>query len=90
MGVHVNISARAMRMKSRHNAQKAQRAASKSPQQNKCPECGAARLIRDYEKGELLCGQCGLIIAENIQDLGPEWRAFDAEQKGKRARGGAP
>ena len=79
-----------MRMKSRHNAQKAQRAASKSPQQNKCPECGAARLIRDYEKGELLCGQCGLIIAENIQDLGPEWRAFDAEQKGKRARGGAP
>ncbi len=56
----------------------------------KCPECKGIRLIRDYEKGELLCASCGLIIAENIQDLGPEWRAFDAEQKGKRARGGAP
>ncbi|MFH1394169.1 MAG: transcription initiation factor IIB [Candidatus Micrarchaeota archaeon] len=56
----------------------------------KCPECGSKRLIRDYEKGELLCASCGLIIAENIQDLGPEWRAFDAEQKEKKARGGAP
>ncbi len=55
-----------------------------------CPDCGGKKLIRDYEKGELLCGSCGLIIAENIQDQGPEWRAFDAEQKGKRARSGAP
>jgi transcription initiation factor TFIIB len=59
-------------------------------QQGKCPECGSKRLVRDYEKGELLCAQCGLIISENIQDAGPEWRAFDAEQKEKRARGGAP
>ena len=56
----------------------------------KCPECGGKRIIRDYEKGELLCAQCGLIITENIQDLGPYCRAFDAEQKAKRARGGAP
>lgn len=56
----------------------------------KCPECGGTKLIRDYEKGELICGSCGLIIADNIQDAGPEWRAFDAEQKEKRARGGAP
>ena len=56
----------------------------------KCPECGGTKLIRDYEKGELICASCGLIIADNIQDSGPEWRAFDAEQKEKRARGGAP
>ena len=56
----------------------------------KCPECKSKRLIRDYEKGELLCANCGLIIAENIHDMGPEWRAFDAEQKEKKARGGAP
>ncbi|MFA5049964.1 MAG: transcription initiation factor IIB [Candidatus Micrarchaeia archaeon] len=56
----------------------------------KCPECGGVKLIRDYEKGELICGSCGLIIAENIHDVGPEWRAFDSEQKAKRARGGAP
>ncbi len=56
----------------------------------KCPECKSKRLIRDYEKGELLCANCGLIIADNIHDMGPEWRAFDAEQKEKKARGGAP
>ncbi|NYZ76729.1 transcription initiation factor IIB [Candidatus Micrarchaeota archaeon] len=56
----------------------------------KCPECKSARLIRDYERGEIICGDCGLILAENIQDQGPEWRAFDAEQKEKKARGGAP
>lgn len=56
----------------------------------KCPECKSKRIIRDYEKGELLCASCGLIIAENIHDMGPEWRAFDAEQKEKKARGGAP
>ncbi len=58
--------------------------------ENKCPECGSKKLIRDYEKGEIICGTCGLIITESIMDFGPEWRAFDAEQKEKRARGGAP
>lgn len=56
----------------------------------RCPECKSKRLIRDYERGEIICADCGLIIAENIQDQGPEWRAFDAEQKEKKARGGAP
>ena len=56
----------------------------------KCPECGSKKLIRDYEKGELICANCGLIISENISDFGPEWRAFDSEQRNKRARGGAP
>jgi transcription initiation factor TFIIB len=57
---------------------------------NKCPECGGKRIIRDYERGEILCADCGLVIADNIQDQGPDWRAFDAEQKAKRAHGGAP
>ena len=56
----------------------------------KCPECKGKRIVRDYEKGELLCSNCGLIVSENLQDMGPEWRAFDAEQKEKKARGGAP
>ncbi len=58
--------------------------------ENKCSECGSKKLIRDYEKGEIICASCGLIISENIVDFEPEWRAFDAEQKEKRARGGAP
>jgi transcription initiation factor TFIIB len=55
-----------------------------------CPECSSRNLIRDYGKAELFCAQCGLVVAENIVDLGPEWRAFDFEQVSKRARVGAP
>ena len=55
-----------------------------------CPECGSRSLIRDYGKAELFCSDCGLVIAENIVDLGPEWRAFDSEQMTRRARVGAP
>ena len=57
---------------------------------DKCPECGNRKLTRDYEKGEIVCTNCGLIVAENLEDARPEWRAFDAEQREKRARGGAP
>ena len=57
---------------------------------DKCPDCGNKKLTRDYEKGEVVCSNCGLIVAENMEDSGPEWRAFDSEQREKRARGGAP
>ncbi len=56
----------------------------------KCPECQNDKLSRDYSKGEISCNGCGLIIAENIMDPSPEWRAFDSEQNASRARGGAP
>ena len=56
----------------------------------KCPECGSKSLVRDYSKAEIFCADCGLVIAENIVDLGPEWRAFDSEQMSRRARAGAP
>lgn len=56
----------------------------------KCPECGSTKLIKDYAKGEIVCGQCGIVVEENIEDHRPEWRAFDSEQREKRARGGAP
>ncbi|HEC80907.1 MAG TPA: transcription initiation factor IIB [Thermoplasmatales archaeon] len=56
----------------------------------RCPECGSTHLTRDYARGELVCEDCGLVIDENFIDQGPEWRAFDSEQKEKRARVGAP
>ena len=57
---------------------------------DKCPECGSRQLIRDYEKGELVCEHCGLVLDDQFIDQGPEWRAFDVEQGEKRARTGAP
>lgn len=56
----------------------------------KCPRCGSTNLIRDYEHGEIVCLDCGYVISEKLEDLGPEWRAFDSEQLQSRARGGAP
>ncbi|HIP63520.1 MAG TPA: transcription initiation factor IIB, partial [Archaeoglobus profundus] len=55
-----------------------------------CPECGSIRVIRDYKRGELVCQDCGYVIEDRYIDAGPEWRAFDSEQKEKRSRVGAP
>ena len=56
----------------------------------KCPKCGRTHLSRDYSRGELICNDCGLVIEEDFIDHGPEWRAFDSDQREKRARVGAP
>ena len=55
-----------------------------------CPECGSTRISRDYSRAELVCNDCGLVIDEDLIDYGPEWRAFDSEQRQKRAHTGAP
>lgn len=56
----------------------------------RCSECGSTDLIRDYEQGEIVCRHCGFVVSSIIVDRGPEWRAFDDEQKEKRTRVGAP
>lgn len=57
---------------------------------NTCPECGSEKVIRDYEAGEIVCMDCGYVVATKLADRGPEWRAFDDEQRAKRTRVGAP
>ncbi len=56
----------------------------------KCPECQGQSLKKDSERGELVCNSCGLVLEENIVQEGPEWRAFDTEQRNARAHTGAP
>jgi len=46
--------------------------------------------MRDYECAEIVCMNCGFVVAAKLADRGPEWRAFDSEQRAKRARVGAP
>jgi transcription initiation factor TFIIB len=58
--------------------------------EGKCPECGSDDLSRDYVRAEVICNKCGLVLDENLIDSGPEWRAFDSDQRDKRARTGAP
>lgn len=56
---------------------------------NTCSECGK-NLFFDENRGVSVCEHCGLVHSENHIDTGPEWRAFDAEQKKNRTRTGPP
>ena len=60
-----------------------------SIQTNLCTECGNTIFV-DENRGLLVCEECGLVHSEKHIDRGPEWRAFDADQKKKRTRTGAP
>src|SRR3989475_2668223 len=56
----------------------------------RCPECNSGHLSFDYERGELICEECGLVLTDQMIDQGPEWRALDLEQGEKPGRTGAP
>jgi len=57
---------------------------------DKCPECAGVNLIHDYDTGETVCGDCGLVLYGQMMDKGPEWRAFTQEEKASRSRVGMP
>ena len=54
----------------------------------RCPECNSTHLIYDDDKGELICGDCGLLVEESMVDTSHELRSFDKSEK--KSRGGAP
>ncbi|MFB6266672.1 MAG: transcription initiation factor IIB family protein [Halodesulfurarchaeum sp.] len=54
-----------------------------------CPEC-SGNLVIDEERGETVCADCGLVVEEDEIDHGPEWRAFDSQEKDQKSRVGAP
>lgn len=64
----------------------------KAPNSSKktCPQCNSSKIVVDYRHGELVCQNCGLVLEEELLDLGPEWRAFDEDQKSRRSRTGGP
>ncbi|MFX0029536.1 MAG: transcription initiation factor IIB family protein [Candidatus Hermodarchaeota archaeon] len=57
---------------------------------NVCPECGGS-IIFIEEKGEIVCGQCGLIINEKLVDYSRSGkRAYTNQEKNNREQTGAP
>ncbi|WP_254823449.1 transcription initiation factor IIB [Haloglomus halophilum] len=63
--------------------------AEESDEKHGCPECGGD-IANDTEHGEVVCQDCGLVVDEDNIDRGPEWRAFDAQEKDEKSRVGAP
>lgn len=55
-----------------------------------CPSCNSTERNVDTQHAEITCARCGLVLDENLIDNGPEWRAFDHEQRNRRTRVGAP
>jgi len=54
-----------------------------------CPECKSKNLINDYDMGETICGNCGLVLSEQMMNKGPDWRASTLEEKKKRSHAGS-
>ena len=52
-----------------------------------CPECGG---IVHTNTVETACEDCGLVFEDRPIDYGPEWRAFDDEERERRERTGPP
>lgn len=50
-----------------------------------CPECRAS-LIDDIQNGETICSGCGIVVADQIADYGPETKSSNLEDKMKLAR----
>jgi len=63
--------------------------AAENEREHVCPECGGS-VVSDTEHGETVCAECGLVVSEDEIDHGPEWRAFDASEKDRKSRVGAP
>src|SRR5215831_4249 len=56
----------------------------------KCPSCGNEEIITDTESGEIICDNCGRVISDKSQDLGPEWRTFTTDETDVSTRTGVP
>ena len=54
----------------------------------RCPACNKPSLVIDENTGEKVCSTCGVVISENRESGGPEWRTF-ANDGGSKSRVGS-
>lgn len=54
-----------------------------------CQEC-SGKIIIDADESAAVCRECGLVIDDRPIDAGPEWRAFNPQERDEKSRVGAP
>jgi transcription initiation factor TFIIB len=59
-----------------------------APSHSRCASCGKNTIQADITTGEMFCRNCGYVVAEKIEETGPEWRAFSNDES-DRSRVGA-
>ena len=48
-----------------------------------CIECGSISWDEDLDRGEIVCGECGLVVDENLIDPGAEWSNHDGKDNSR-------
>ncbi|KZO98134.1 TFIIB-domain-containing protein [Calocera viscosa TUFC12733] len=56
-----------------------------------CPECKdpVPNIVEQYSSGDLVCGNCGMVLGDRIIDTRSEWRTFANEEGDDPSRVGA-
>jgi transcription initiation factor TFIIB len=57
--------------------------------QSKCPSCAKNSILSDASTGEIYCRNCGYVLAQKIEEAGPEWRSFSNDESDKSRVGAA-
>ena len=53
----------------------------------RCPRCGKNTIITDMEIAELICGRCGYVVSERLENPGPERRSFPDDRMNRERTG---
>jgi transcription initiation factor TFIIB len=59
-----------------------------SKRKYKVTECQEHVLVNDEENGEILCGRCGHVIQDKMEEYGAEWRSFENQPDRSRTGDG--
>lgn len=61
-----------------------------SEQTDVCSLCNNTSIVFDSETSETICSSCGMVVKDNIESMGPEWRSYSGEDIESKSRTGMP
>jgi transcription initiation factor TFIIB len=70
------------------DSQVEQRQSVSEAEETGCSECECSETRKHND--EIICEACGLVLSEDKLDRGPDWRAFDEQDRQEKRRVGAP
>jgi len=55
-----------------------------------CSLCDSKALVFDAETSETVCSSCGMVVHDNTESMGPEWRVYSGGDIESKSRTGMP
>jgi transcription initiation factor TFIIB len=55
-----------------------------------CSLCDSRDLVFDAETSETVCSSCGMVVHDNTESMGPEWRVYSGGDIESKSRTGMP